>query len=239
MAKFSDQLLTDLMTEHGAALRAPGPLAGPGRRPHALRRGALLAGGAGTLAAGLTAGLTAFGGGASPAYAVTQHPDGTLTVALTSASGIAGANQTLRSLNARVVVVPERAGCPSITSLPAPAVAMKAQIMDSLQIDKESATVNAHGIPAGDLLVLAVSSTGNAVRVSSALTSPPAPGCVSVPAAGPGSGGNSIVRNKNGAGRPVRVPDGAGNTVRDTNGGGSAPAKVEPPGGQPAGRAGG
>lgn len=64
-------------------------------------------------------GLTAFGGGASPAYAVTRHADGTLTVAVWRTSGIADANRELRSLSERVVVVPEGAGCPSVHSLPA------------------------------------------------------------------------------------------------------------------------
>jgi len=160
MTKFSDQLLADLMNEHGAALQDTSPLTAPRRRPRAVRRTALIAGGAGTLAAGLTVGLTAFGGGASPAYAVTRHADGTLTVAVWRTSGIAGANRELRSLSERVVVVPEGAGCPSVHSLPAPPVAIKGQALSALDVNKESATVNAHGIPAGDLLVLAVSSTG-------------------------------------------------------------------------------
>lgn len=119
MTKFSDQLLADLISEHGAALADTGPLAVPGRQPRALRRAALLAGGAGTLAAGLTVGLTASGGGVSPAYAVTRHADRTLTVAVWRTSGIADANRELRSLSERVVVVPEGAGCPSVHSLPA------------------------------------------------------------------------------------------------------------------------
>lgn len=64
-------------------------------------------------------GLTASGGGASPAYAVTRHADRTLTVAVWRTSGIADANRELRSLSERVVVVPEGAGCPSVHSLPA------------------------------------------------------------------------------------------------------------------------
>jgi len=236
MTKFSDQLLADLMNEHGVALRDTSPLTAPCRRPRAVRRTALIAGGAGTLAAGLTVGLTAFGGGASPAYAVTRHADGTFTVAVWRTSGIAGANRELRSLSERVVVVPEGAGCPSVHSLPAPPVAIKGQALSALDVNKESATVNAHGIPAGDLLVLAVSSTGNNMSVSAALTRAPAPSCVSVSHDQPGNG-NNTVHDKNGFGSPVRTGTGSGNTVHDKNAG-SAPAKVEPQGGgQSAGNA--
>jgi len=228
MTKFSDQLLADLMNEHGAALADTGPLAVPGRRPRTLRRAALLAGGAGTLAAGLTVGLTAFGGGASPAYAVTRHADGTLTVAVWRTSGIADANRELRSLNERVVVVPEGAGCPSIHSLPAPPVDIKGQALSTLDVNKESATVNAKGIPAGDIMVLAVSSTGHNMSVSAAVTRAPAPSCVSVSHDQPGNG--NTVQRKSGFGSPARTSNGSGDTVHDKNGG-PAPAKVEPQGG--------
>jgi hypothetical protein len=227
MTNFSDQLLTDLISEHGTALESAGLPSAPSRRPHPVRRAALLAGGAGALAAGLTVALTAFGGGASPAYAVTRHADGTLTVAVWHPSGIAGANSELRSLNARVVVVPEGAGCPSIHSLPAPPVDVNGQALSTLDVNKESATVNAHGIPAGDLLVLGVSSTGGNMTVSAAMTRAPAPSCVSVSHDQPGDG-NTVYQN--GSGSPVRTSSGSGNTVHDKNGG-SAPAKVEPQGG--------
>ena len=240
MAKFSDQLFADLMSEHGAALADTGPLTAPGRRARPVRRAALLAGGAGTLAVGLTAGLTAFGGGASPAYAVTRHADGTLTVAVWRRAGIPDANRVLRSLDARVVIVPEGAGCPSIRSLPAPLVNIKGQTLSSLDINKESATVNAKGIPAGDVMVLAVSSHGQAVQVSAALTRPPAPSCVSVPPPQPGNG-NRTAHDKNGSGSPARNGGGSGDAVPGKNGsGGPAPAKAEPPdGGQSVSKAGG
>jgi hypothetical protein len=225
MTRFSDQLLTDLISEHGTALEGAGLPAARGGRAHPVRRAALLAGGGGALAVGLTAGLAAFGGGASPAYAVTRHSNGTLTVAVWHASGIAGANSELRSLNARVVVVPERAGCPSIHSLPAPPVAVQGQALSALDVNKESATVNAHGIPAGDVLVLGVSSTGDNMSVSAALTRAPAPSCVSVSDDQPGDG--NTVRHETGSGTAVRTGSGSGNTVHDKNGG-SAPAKIQP-----------
>jgi hypothetical protein len=228
MTKFSDQLLADLMSGHGAALADMGPLASRGRRPRPLRRAALVAGGAGTLAVGLTVGLTVFGGGASPAYAVTRHADGTLTVAVWRPSGIAGANQALRSLNERVVVVPEGAGCPSMRSLPAPPVDIKGQALSTLAIDKGAATVDARGIPAGDLLVVAISSTAHGISASAAVTRAPAPSCVSVPPPQPGDGntardksGSGTTGAKGGPGKPAPGTTGQGgdgHTVRSDNG---------------------
>ena len=62
-------------------------------------------------------------GGKTPAYAVTSNPNGTVTLAVYKKSGIAGANAKLHELgDSQVYVVPVEAGCPSISSLPAPAV---------------------------------------------------------------------------------------------------------------------
>ena len=97
-------------------------------------------------------------------------------------------------------------------------MAVKGQALSTLDVSKESATVNAHGIPAGDLLVLAVSSTGdNNMSVSAALTRAPAPSCVSVSHGQPGNG-NNTVHDKNGFGSPVRTGTGSGNTVHDSSG---------------------
>src|SRR5215472_16788634 len=117
MTNFSHQLLTDLMREHAATLQRT-ELPAPPARHSGIKRGALLAGGAGTLAVGVSAGLAAFGGGTAQAYAVTPHADGTVTVSISDLSGVSGANARLQDLGDRVVVVPVRAGCPAIGSLP-------------------------------------------------------------------------------------------------------------------------
>jgi len=181
MTKFSDQLLTDLMSEHGATLADTGPLAARGRQPRPVRRAALLAGGAGTLAAGLTVGLTAFGGGTSPAYAVTRHADGTLTVAVSQPSGVPGANQKLHTLGERVVLVPVRAGCPSIDSLPAPKTAVPGQ-------------------PAGQQTGGKVAPAGQ--QSGSKIVTGPASGNVS-------SGGKITTGGKNGSGQPPAAASGS------------------------------
>jgi hypothetical protein len=120
MTKFADQLFDDLMREHGSALaqtRAPAP------KRHTAPRRTLIAAGVGVLAAAATAGGLMASGGGAPAYALTTHPDGTVTLDVYTESGIAGINTKLHQVgDDQVVVVPVGAGCPSISSLPAPAV---------------------------------------------------------------------------------------------------------------------
>jgi hypothetical protein len=215
MTNFSDQLLTDLMREHGPALQTAG-LTAPGRRHH-LRRGAWLASGAGTLAVGITASVAAFGG-TSQAYAITPHSDGTVTVALTDLSGVTGANATLHKLGTRVVVVPVKAGCPPLGSLPAPP-GSPGKVWGSIWVDAAasgakdgSITVQAKGIPAGDLLVIGVESTSHGTTLAAQLTAPPAPACVTMPTRVPAPPGR-VVRGH-----------GSGGTVVQTTGPGSRPA---------------
>src|SRR5262249_60491129 len=81
-------------------------------------------------------------------------------------SGIAAANSKLHQLGDRVVVVPARRGCPSITSLPAPGVPAKDISLNVKASTGGAVTVDAHGIPAGDILVLAIASTGGKCQFS-------------------------------------------------------------------------
>ena len=205
MTNFSDQLFTDLMREHAATLQRT-ELPAPARHSN-VKRGAWLAGGAGTLAVGVTASLAAFGGGAAPAYAVTPHPDGTVTVSISDLSGISGANAKLRDLGDQaVVVVPVRAGCPSIWSLPRPVRSPdlpKGYVffpnITAGTKGSGTVTIDPSNIPDGDLVVLiatrvtkadamamakatgmSVAQASKAIVMSSALTAPPAPTCVSL-----------------------------------------------------------
>jgi len=118
MTKFEDQLFGQLMAEHGHRLRAVEQPAPTRRR---VRRPVWLATGAAGAVAAVTAAVMAFGSApASAAYSVTRHDNGTVTVAVSRPSGLAGANMTLHAMGARVVVVPVRPGCPPIASLPRP-----------------------------------------------------------------------------------------------------------------------
>ena len=116
MTKFADHLFDDLMREHGSTLsnaRPPAPEAAHrdppgaaggrrGRRRRRGRRGVLVAT-AGTNPAAQRPGR----GGKTPAYAVTNNLNGTVTLAVYRKSGIAGANAKLHELGeSQVYVVP-------------------------------------------------------------------------------------------------------------------------------------
>jgi hypothetical protein len=196
MTKFANQLFTDLMQEHGPALALTKPPKAPRLRAATGRK--LLAADAGGVAVAAAAAGALVAGGGTPAFAVTTHPDGTVTLAVNQAAGISGANGRLHQLGDRVVVVPVEPGCPSINSLLAPSV-RPTHISGSTKVGRDgSVTVNAKGIPAGDILVMGVETNAHAASgmsyslVESRLTSPPAPSCVSLPAppATPGTSGS-------------------------------------------------
>ena len=188
MTKFADQLFDDLMREHGSTLtharraraeaaRRHAPGAAGGRRGRPRRRG--------------RRGRPCWRPAAeNPAYSVTKNPNGTITLAVYRKSGIAGANAKLHELgDSQVYVVPAGPGCPSMSSLPAPAVPLNGQhlsVQSSVLSRGGAVTVNAHGIPAGDILVVAVETTTSGGTTTSLagnrLTSLPAPSCVSLPA---------------------------------------------------------
>lgn len=187
MTKFADQLFDDLMREHGPALARTVPLAHPKR--HITTRRTLLAGGGALAVAGAVAGALVAGSG-TPAYAVTKNPDGTITIAVYQQAGIAQANARLRQLgDGQLVVVPVEAGCPK--PLP-PAVSVKGtRISTQFRVSRDgSVTVKAHGIPAGDILVVGMQADGHSRNAVSIVTSPPAPACISPPAPPSGHGGS-------------------------------------------------
>lgn len=197
MTKFSDQLFDDLMREHGTALaqhaRPPRP------KRHITTRQTLLASG-GTLAVGAAVAgvlVAQSGGPAHPArsgtqaaYKVTNNSDGTITLAVYEKSGIAAANARLRQLgDKQVIVVPVEPGCPRPA---APSVSGKGHLITTgISISRNGGvTVHTHGIPAGDILVIGVQTSGHTVMGGGVLTSPPAPSCISLPASPPpGSAG--------------------------------------------------
>ena len=195
MTKFADELFTDLMAEHGPALERVTP---PVRRM--VPRPVWLAAGVVGMAGAVTAGMAVFGSG-TPAYAVTPNGDGTVTISINRMDGVDGANGTLRSLGDRVVVVPVRPGCPgSIGSLKAakPAPHQDVRLGVSAQQDQSGTiTVDAHGVPAGDTMVVGVLQQAGLIEVTSVLITGPAPSCVGsllppgkalIPASGSSSG---------------------------------------------------
>ena len=159
MTRFADELFDDLMREHGSTLAHTTVPTAPKRHPGA--RPAIMAAGAGGLAVAATVGSLLATGGGTPAYAVTTHPDGTVTLDVYQQSGIAGINAQLHQLgDDRVVVVPVGSDCPSINSLPRPAVQAQQISVRASSSGDGAVSVDAHGIPAGDILVLGWAATG-------------------------------------------------------------------------------
>ena len=187
MTKFADQLFTDLMQEHGSTLAQTRP---PAPRRHIASRRTLIATGTGFVAVAATGGgLTAAGGG-TPAYALTTHPNGTVTLDVYRESGIAGINTKLHQLgDGQVFVVPVEPGCPPPAPPAVSTIGVEITVGASRSSDG-SVTVDAQGIPAGDILVVGFVTTANETYGGSIITSPPAPSCISLPAP-PGGGSGS------------------------------------------------
>jgi hypothetical protein len=189
VTKFEDQLFGQLMAEHGHGLRAVQRPA-PGRRR--VRRPVWLAAGAVGAVVVVTTAVMALGSApALAAYSVTQHSNGTVTVAVSRASGVAGANAALQAIRARVVVVPVRPGCPPIGSLPRPHPAPHPYVSVASGLTKSghrSVTVKLGngGIPAGDTMILAFSGSGGPGSTSlgaGGIITGRVPRCVSLPPA--------------------------------------------------------
>lgn len=146
MGKFEDQLLRDLMREHGPALAVA-------ERPEPARRGVarpvLVAAGAVAVTGAAVVGMTVFGG--SPAYAVTENADGTVTVSISDIRAIDPANAELERLGAPVRAVPIRPGCTDtyeqVRPEPWEALTMWADHL-------ESVTVKVDRVPAGATVII-------------------------------------------------------------------------------------
>jgi hypothetical protein len=203
MNKFADQLFDDLMQEHGPALASARVPAAPKRRvAHPVRLSAV-AGGIAAVAAAVGL-LTA--GGASPAYAVTANANGSVSLDVYDQSGIAGANQALRTMgDGSVVLVADQNICRSINSLPkvpghpkirVSGVAKEQLNGNYLSVAPGSFTVYAHDIPKGDTLAVVVQDVGFINKeskivktvtlvVATRLTRGPIPSCVSLVGSNP------------------------------------------------------
>jgi hypothetical protein len=180
MTSFEDQLFADLMEEYRPALqRLDRPAASAGTRRVPARRAAWLTGVA--TAGGAAAAGVLLLSGSTPAYAVTQHPNGTVTVSITKPTGVQPANAKLRVLGDPVVLVPVGRDCPTITSLPKGRIAPAGTIRGVVSDIGGAITVNVHGIPAGDIMIIAARTQPDGMQLIGALTSGPAPRCISLP----------------------------------------------------------
>lgn len=179
MTKFADELFTDLMHEHGSTLDAVRP---PARRT--VPRPLWLAAGVVGMAGAITAGVTVFNGD-TPAYAVTDNGDGTVTISISQLSGVDGANNALRSRGDRVVIVPVRDGCPAFNSIPEVPAPDGSRIEMNGRSDTQGGTgtltVNVHGVPAGDTVLVPVRVEPNTTEMFMKLIRGHAPSCIGAP----------------------------------------------------------
>jgi hypothetical protein len=110
MSTFEDRLWSQLVHEHGDRMRLPTPTVAAKRHRPALITGTVLAT-AGALAATVLA-FTATTS-APPAFAVTAHQDGTVTVTLNDISAVTALNAELARDGIRARAIPLTADCPT------------------------------------------------------------------------------------------------------------------------------
>jgi hypothetical protein len=186
MTSFDDGLWNHLVQQHGASqmtLTAP-----DSRNPtHAARvrswvrpaRVKILAGSSAVIAALAAAAVFALAGATSPpAYAVTAHADGSVTVTINQIAAISAANTQLTSLGIHAVIVPMTASCQSAADVVRIGVANPATATE---------TIVPGMIPQGDTAILGAAQT-NAGTVELALgeVSGAVPACLASGGSGPG-----------------------------------------------------
>jgi hypothetical protein len=105
MGKFEDQLLRDLMQDHGSALATAERPKTRNTRPIWVAAGAVV------LAGAVTVGLTFVDGGTPAAFAVSENADGSITVSIKDIAAIDPANKELERLGVPIRAVPTRPDC--------------------------------------------------------------------------------------------------------------------------------
>ena len=149
MSTFEDRLWSELVREHADRMRLDGTTTvRRGRRPAVLTGTALGATGLAGAAALLVFGATK----STPAYAVTTHSDGTVTVTLNDVAAITALNAELTGDGIAAKAIPLTADCP-VRGFPNP---MPAGTNPSTY----TITIDPRDIPAGYTAVVAVGETG-------------------------------------------------------------------------------
>ncbi len=198
MSKFEDHLWQEFARQHGPRVE----LAGRPRPRHSRSGPRILAGGSvlGLAGVGITVALVLGATSTSPAFAVTRHHDGTVTVWVKRSSGIAGANAKLHQLGIRAMVLPQapvRCSDLPITQQGAPA--------PGGNFTGAHWTIN-RKVPAGQILALTPRASGPSLT--------PAPS----PSENSGNSGNTGTAGTNG------TATSGGSTGTATSGGSQVPA---------------
>jgi hypothetical protein len=190
MSEFEDNLWLAVVRAHGNELSRIE------RAAHAHRRASrpqLLAGTTAGLAAMATAAVLLFSAStSSPAFAVTRNPDGTVTVNLLHASGIAGANKKLAAMGVRAQIADQAKTPPTLVC---PGGTAPTITFDPASIPSSQELVIAPDQPsAGNGATLKAGGNGSG-HTGSGVTS---------------DGENHVVRTLSGAG-DIRTDSGTGN----------------------------
>ena len=189
MSNFEDELWSQLVRERAEQMRAaPRTTAALAssvtatrpatRRARRLRRPVLLTGSALGIAGLATAGVLALSG-ASPAFAVTKNPDGTVAVTLSDLSDLPALNQTLAQDGVPVTAVPISTSCSATGAISNPSGESTPNISADHQEATDVVTIDPSQIPSGDIGVLGASQTASGqVTLLFGDTTPPAPSCL-------------------------------------------------------------
>ncbi len=160
MSKFEDHLWREFVREHGNALAQ---MSTPTAK-HIWRGPRLVAGTSlGLAGVGAAVALVLGATSTSPAFAVTRNHDGTVTISIERASGIAGANAKLHQLGVRAKVmqqVPAGYRCTSTVAQQGQGAPESSRQLRSIPIANAHWTIDPRKVPVGQTL---------------ALTPPPAP----------------------------------------------------------------
>jgi hypothetical protein len=193
MNNFEDHLWQAFVAEHGdATARISRPAARHAQRGPRLRRPALLTGTGLGIAGLATAGVLALTS-ASPAFAVTKNPDGTVAITLSDLSDLTALNQKLAQDGIPVTAVPLSTSCSATGAITNPS----GEGMPSSQARQETPdliTVDPSQIPSGDIGVLGASQTASGVELVFGDTTPPAPSCLNSSAFNGSQAGDTSTR---------------------------------------------
>ncbi|GAB2820317.1 hypothetical protein [Lentzea nigeriaca] len=148
---FKENLLDDLMREHGPAVAEPEP-SKRSTRPLLVAAGTLAVAGVATVAITTS-------GSAPEAYAVTKNADGSVTVTIKDIKGVAPANAKLREYGIHAKAVPMSRECPPLDE-------SKMKIAEDYKLPRQneadgSVTMSPGDVPDGWTILLGVSNLPN------------------------------------------------------------------------------
>jgi hypothetical protein len=168
MTRFEDNLWRELERTYGSELsEADGPLPRRSRLPVPVIAGTSLS----VVGASAAALIVLTAASSSPAFAVTRHPDGTVSVVIRRIEGIAGANRRLAQLGVRARAVGVADGC----QVAAPRALARVTVATLVRSPHAVSVGGAHGkltarirptqIPSGRTLVIPAVRSGTHVRL--------------------------------------------------------------------------